>query len=93
MSEYSHYAAKQKLVKMITSAIDANLTDDEAQALGCGEVDSFLLQVESPFMNDLYEIGLQFREWLQDFDIRQKDKAYNAARTSKLRNWLEGAAM
>jgi len=89
MTGYSYFAASQKLAEMIKTTIDANLTDEEAQALACGEVDSFLLKVESPLLNDLYEVGLQFREWLQDFDIRQKDNAYNTARTDKLRRWLQ----
>jgi hypothetical protein len=89
MSNYSHYSAKKKLSELMAGAIRADLSDEEAQLLACGEVKLFLSKVESPFFDDLYQVGLQFREWLQDWDIREKDSSYNRVRTQKLQNWLE----
>ena len=86
---YSHFRAKKELAEMISTAINAQLTDDEAQSLACDIVTPFLNKIESPFLSDLFQVGIQFREWLQDADIRNKDRAYDIARTNKLKKWLE----
>lgn len=44
---------------------------------------------QSSSMEDLFEIGVHFSNWLDDQDIRDRDPEYSKSTTDRLRNWCE----
>lgn len=84
----SYYRVQQDLVEMIESVLDVRLSVDEAFEK-MHQLHLLMLNAESKSMEDLYEIGNQFSNWLNDQDIRDKDAEYGKVTTDRLRIWCE----
>lgn len=84
----SYYRVQQDLVEMIESVLNSRLSVNEAFEK-MHQLDLLMLNAESKSMEDLYEIGIQFSNWLNDQDIRDKDAEYRKVTTDRLRNWCE----
>jgi hypothetical protein len=59
--KYSYYRAQQELASMISDVISSSHSDESLEAIANEKLDPLLFKMEETSMNDLYEIGLQFR--------------------------------
>ena len=73
---------------MIESVLNSRLSVNEAFEK-MHQLNLLMLNAESKSMEDFYEIGIQFSNWLNDQDIRDKDAEYGKVTTDRLRNWCE----
>jgi hypothetical protein len=53
------------------------------------QLNELMPQIEGVWLKNLYDAGLEFRHWLDDTDIRIKDRVYHEKTTEKIKNWYE----
>ena len=85
----SYYRIQQDLVDLMESVLDKDLSFEQAYELKVKRLEVILSKIPSTGMDDLWEIGEHFEHWLDDEDIRRKDREYHKLQTDRLRDWCE----
>jgi hypothetical protein len=82
----NYYRAEQQLAKIIGNAIRSEPSLEFAGQL-YEEVMQLTETMTEPTYEDLYDVIRRFGNWLDDGDIRLKDKEYAKCTTDWLRDW------
>jgi hypothetical protein len=85
----SYFRIQQDLIQLINSALDQDLSFEQAYALKENQLKSVLSKIPKTGMDDLWAIGMEFNRWLDDEDIRRRDLQYHKVLSEPLRRWCE----
>lgn len=77
----THDSEAVQLLKLIEEALSKRHSFDETERVQTRLADLLLTITD----DDLYDSGVTFRRWLDDWDIRQRDSEYAAATTRTLK--------
>lgn len=87
----SYYRLKEDLRSLILTSTKERQNQDGTLAK-MNELDALQLRIAHEGFDDLYDAGVEFRHWLDDFDIRERDAEYATAVTKRLEEWCSKMA-